>query len=384
MYIDKLNEISKIDKADFKQANKDFSEIINSFIDSVGIIDKKIYRIKPSIGMGTISKLWWCTIMDKEFYKESYGIKDNRSLSADKGYYIAYLFSEDRKKVVLCISQPSKGITNQKNNSKLYYYQEKNQLIYNENYLDSGFMYLPKPVLSNNKLSNARDFETSIIIYKEYDLSRNIEDSEFLSDLTKFVGIYSKLLAFIKNKKFFIIDKMKISLYTNKTSENEKELDYLEVIEDEATQNEAYKSQKYISASEIENANNNAVQYKEINGALRYIRDKRLHSTVIEDLDYKCNYRNEHETFSSRYGNRFMEGHHLIPLKYQSQFGSFRLDRYENIVSLCPICHSAIHYGNDEIKRTILEDLYKNSKMKIILRKFEVNSFVEFYDRFYL
>jgi 5-methylcytosine-specific restriction enzyme A len=384
MYIDKLSKIGNIDKANFRKANQEFSEVINNFIDSLNIIDKKKYRVKTSIGMGTISKLWWCTIMDREFYKESYGIKDDRSLSADKGYYIAYLFSEDRKRVVLSISQPSKGITKQKNKNKLYYYQKKNEQIYFENNLNSGFIYLPKPVLSYNKLSNARDFETSIIIYKEYDLSENIKDSELLSDLKEFIDIYSKLLIYIKNKKLITIDTMKISLYTNKISDIDKDIDYLDVIEDEVIQNEAYKSMKYTSTSEIENANNNFVQYNEVNGALRYLRDRRLHTTVIENSGFKCNYRNDHETFSTMFGKRFMEGHHLIPLQFQSQFGSFRLDRYENIVSLCPICHSAIHYGDDEVKRAILEDLFNKSKMKVILKKFEVNSFVEFYDRFYL
>lgn len=384
MYIDKLNEIYKIDKSNFKKANQEFREIIINFIDNLDIIDKQTYRVKPSIGMGTISKLWWCTIMDREFYKESYGIKDDRSLSADKGYYIAYLFNEDRNKAVICISQPSKGITKQKNNEKLYYYQRKNELIYNDIYMNSRFMCLPKPVLSINKLSNARDFETSIIIYKEYDLSKNIEDAEFKSDLKEFIEIYSKLLIYIKNKKTITIDSVKVSLYTNKLSEKEKDFDFQEVIEDEIIQNEAFKSRKYTTKTEIENANNNVAQYNEINGTLRYIRDKRLHSTVIESSNFKCSYRSSHETFSSIYGNRYMEGHHLIPLKFQSQFGSFRLDRYENIVSLCPICHSAIHYGDDEVKRTILEDLYNKSEMKILIKKFNVNSFVEFYDRFYL
>lgn len=198
------------------------------------------------------------------------------------------------------------------------------------------------------------------------------------------MGIYSKLLDYIRAKKTVIIDSMRISLYTNAISEINKDIDYIEAIEDELIQNAAYKSQVYLSRSEIENANNNPVQYSQLNGVLRYVRDKRMHSIVIKNSDYKCNYKVEHETFSATDGNRFMEGHHLVPLKFQTQFGYYRLDRFENIESMCPICHSAIHYGNDEIKRTILENLYNKSKMKELLIKFKVNSFIEFYDRFYL
>lgn len=383
MYWEKLNEVSKIDKSSFKKANKEFSEIINNFIDDLNIVERNKYRIKPSIGMGTMSKLWWCTIMDRNFYKTSYGIKDDRSLSADKGYYIAYLFSEDRRKVVLCISQPSKDITLQKNLYKFSFYQKKNELIYNELLNDVKFLRLPKPILSDNNLQNARDFEASMIIFKKYNLDNIISDNEIKNDLIEFLIIYERLIDYITITKSVTIDSIKMSLFTNKLSNDEDKIDYNELIDEDKSQIDLINSNRYTTFSEIETANNSKVEYSEQNGIYKYKRDNRILKTVIEDSNYQCSYNSNHQTFLTKNGCKFVEGHHLVPLKFQSEFEGFRLDRYENIVSLCPICHSAIHYGDDKTKRIILEVLYSSSEMKEKLKNYEINSFNEFYDKFY-
>lgn len=383
MYREKLKEVSKIDKSSFTKANNEFSVIINNFIDDLNIIDRNKYRVKPSIGMGRMSRLWWCTIMDRDFYKTSYGIKDDRSLSADKGYYIAYLFSEDRRKVVLCISQPSKDITLHKNKYKLSYYHKKNESIYNELFSNARYLRLPKPILSDNNLQNARDFEASMIIFKEYNLDNKINDSEFKKDLNEFLVIYETLIDYITKTKSKTIDSMKISLFTNKLSADEEKVDFFELIDEDKSHIDLINSNRYTTLSEIETANNNKVEYSEQNGIYKYKRDNRILKTVIEDSNYQCSYNSNHQTFLTKNGCKFVEGHHLVPLKFQSEFEGFRLDRYENIVSLCPICHSAIHYGDDKTKRIILESLYISSEMKEKLKLYEINSFNEFYDKFY-
>ena len=60
-----------------------------------------------------------------------------------------------------------------------------------------------------------------------------------------------------------------------------------------------------------------------------------------------------------------MEAHHLIPMAVQKDF-NINIDRIENIVSLCPICHSAIHLGNEQIRYELLKKIYdiKISELK--------------------
>lgn len=71
-----------------------------------------------------------------------------------------------------------------------------------------------------------------------------------------------------------------------------------------------------------------------------------------------------------------MEGHHLIPCTVENaeaiweQFGR-NIDCTENIVSLCPTCHRAIHMGNRDEKRRVLSSLI--SKRLPILKDIGIN-----------
>ena len=65
----------------------------------------------------------------------------------------------------------------------------------------------------------------------------------------------------------------------------------------------------------------------------------------------------EHKTVISKKGNPIMEGHHLIPMSAQNDF-EINLDRLENIVCLCPNCHSAIHLANHNDQKEKLKTIY--------------------------
>ena len=56
-----------------------------------------------------------------------------------------------------------------------------------------------------------------------------------------------------------------------------------------------------------------------------------------------------------------MEAHHLIPVCFQKDIWDkykVNIDCVENLVSLCPTCHKAIHYGTKEVQRKMITDLY--------------------------
>lgn len=100
-----------------------------------------------------------------------------------------------------------------------------------------------------------------------------------------------------------------------------------------------------------------------------------LGKIAIKKADYKCEGNIQHETFlSKRTGKQFMEGHHLIPVGFQidiwNKYG-VNVDCVENIVSLCPNCHRAIHYGNDLIKSELINKLF--NARKSIYRKIGIN-----------
>jgi len=91
-----------------------------------------------------------------------------------------------------------------------------------------------------------------------------------------------------------------------------------------------------------------------------------LGKIAISKANYLCEFAKEHETFrSKRTGKNFLEGHHLVPVSKQieiwEQF-SVNVDCVENIISLCPNCHRAIHYGDNETKNKMIEKLFEIRK----------------------
>lgn len=95
-------------------------------------------------------------------------------------------------------------------------------------------------------------------------------------------------------------------------------------------------------------------------------RNKILISQAIEGAHHLCEHNQSHETFISKStGKSYMEGHHLIPLKYQPKF-SCNIDVYANIVCLCPVCHRLLHYGTDRDRTYTAEKLFDSRQNRLI------------------
>lgn len=112
-----------------------------------------------------------------------------------------------------------------------------------------------------------------------------------------------------------------------------------------------------------------------INGKPHYKRDA---STIYHALilaNHKCEFCESHKTFiRSKDGTNYVEGHHLIPMKYQKEFKNIPIDIEENVVALCSNCHSEIHYGKnrDKIIKKLFnerEQLLKDKEIYISLSK---------------
>jgi len=97
----------------------------------------------------------------------------------------------------------------------------------------------------------------------------------------------------------------------------------------------------------------------------RYTTKAIIGAIVLKKHHYKCEYASlcglDHETFLTKKKSPYMECHHLIPMKAQKDFEA-NLDREENIVPLCPVCHAAIHYGSQEVREKIVKALFENRK----------------------
>ena len=95
-------------------------------------------------------------------------------------------------------------------------------------------------------------------------------------------------------------------------------------------------------------------------------RNQIIKCQVIIGADFTCENNGEHQTFISKAtGKPYMEGHHLIPIRYQTEFKT-SIDVYANVVCLCPNCHRLLHFGTDRDKTYAAEKLFDSRSERLI------------------
>lgn len=107
------------------------------------------------------------------------------------------------------------------------------------------------------------------------------------------------------------------------------------------------------------------------------LRDPRIAVLRLKQADYNCEVSSEHRTFiSQRTQKPFMEAHHLIPIQFQPLFNT-SLDTLNNVFSLCPNCHRAIHHAEAKHKLGLITTLFSKRRE---LHDFEVEYIAQFYN----
>jgi hypothetical protein len=88
-------------------------------------------------------------------------------------------------------------------------------------------------------------------------------------------------------------------------------------------------------------------RYEERSGGRKLVVDRSLAKYCLEKASFACEVDSSHATFISKAsGNRYVESHHLIPLKAQPLYDK-ALDNQANIVALCPNCHRLLHHATE-------------------------------------
>ena len=90
-----------------------------------------------------------------------------------------------------------------------------------------------------------------------------------------------------------------------------------------------------------------------------YVRSPKIAAYRFQLSNYKCEINPNHRTFiSQKTGKPYVEAHHYIPIKYQSQF-KVPLDTVENVISLCATCHRAIHFAVIDERLEYINNIYR-------------------------
>lgn len=87
------------------------------------------------------------------------------------------------------------------------------------------------------------------------------------------------------------------------------------------------------------------------------LRDRIKVVQLAKACSFRCEADSSHETFMTRSGLAYCEGHHLIALSHQRDFDN-SLDCYANLMILCPTCHRLLHYGRSQDIERILHPLF--------------------------
>lgn len=105
-------------------------------------------------------------------------------------------------------------------------------------------------------------------------------------------------------------------------------------------------------------------------------RDSRrsiIKDQVIHAAHFCCECDMSHASFTSKKtSQRYMEGHHLIPLQQQNAF-AYSLDVYANVVSLCPNCHRLLHLAIKAEKQYYLDRLFDARKDRLIVSGIDIS-----------
>jgi predicted HNH restriction endonuclease len=134
-----------------------------------------------------------------------------------------------------------------------------------------------------------------------------------------------------------------------------------EIIDEEEDISKVEAAEPIEDNEELRKVNERKPEKVTIGEKSKYKRDYRIAKTALKNANGECAYakaiNKKHITFSTDKVDNYLEAHHLIPMKAQSDF-EVNLDRIENVIALCPNCHSAIHYGTLKTKEQMIEELY--------------------------
>lgn len=118
-----------------------------------------------------------------------------------------------------------------------------------------------------------------------------------------------------------------------------------------------------LGSSTLNNLNNRPPESINTRNGRKYKTDARIIKTACKLNNYSCVVDPNHPTFISTSDTNYVEGHHIIPMCAQKDF-EINIDRIENIATLCPLCHKAIHHANKEYKRELLSKIYNPAKQE--------------------
>ncbi len=299
------------------------------------------YKIYGGYGKGNIARVPWIVICDTSV-----------TTSAQRGYYIVYLFNAENRGVYISLNQ---GWTDYENNygTRQGKIEIKNTALNYRNLVDlssSSFNTFNMDLDADTTL--ALGYELGHICGKLYPSNNIPPDNILINDLRNLMSVYDNL------KRLLLQYNLPITQTTNIVNIIKEEDELL---------NEA-KYQKDVERAEalsIPNIPQPKPSLSSRGGATGWATKPGIGKRVLEEKNYQCEVNRNHNTFTSDVtGMNYVECHHLIPMKNQDSFQN-SLDVPGNIVALCPNCHRLFHHAKNDEKVKLIRKFHQERENKL-------------------
>lgn len=306
------------------------------------------YLVVGSVGQGQWAAVPWISCYDLSITR-----------TATLGYYIVYLFKADMSGVYISLNQ---GWT---------YFRDKYgtregrikvrriaSLIRDQlNTVPTHLREEEIDLATNNGLG--KGYENGHIYGRYYELNNLPDAEEIIMDFQSLLISYQEIVHLMNGRTVKQFNDYLLLIEDEEFLEDpeNREEKYQDIVNELAGDDgEVTKSKK----NEGPRARKEPVIDK--GGRASWPRSAAEAASALKLSNYKCSVDESHKTFKSKSTKKpFMELHHLIPMGVQRYFAN-DLDRIENIISLCPNCHRAIHHSDDDRKAEMIELIYKKTE----------------------
>lgn len=303
------------------------------------------YKIEGSIGAGNLSECPWICFFDTDI-----------TTSATKGYYLVLLFRSDMKGFYISLNQ---GWTQYKDqyglkNGRVKILENAKKATEILRSLSEQFITGKIDLNAQHDLSKGYELANICAVY--YDLKDAHTDQKLLNDLNNLIGIYRELKGLVGTN---ILDIQSIA----------SEEDYQKEVQNVSPVN---LKDGPIEKSETQSSSTQTKRQK---------RSAGIAKNALISSKYECFFDASHQTFTSSAANQpYVEAHHIIPMQQQDHY-KYSLDVPENIIALCPNCHSKIHLAIFSEKEPMLEQLFnvRTAGLKIRGLDLTLNQLKAFY-----
>ncbi|MED1578724.1 MrcB family domain-containing protein [Bacillus safensis] len=331
--------------------------IIKNTIANEAELDENQFFIVGSVGQGQWAEIPWISIF----------IRDITS-TAKRGYYIVYLFKADMSGVYISLNQ---GWTYFKNKYGTKWGREK--IRSTANIIKKKLNIAPVNMTATTiNLGGRGDlgqgYENGHIYGRLYSANNLPSSKELISDLKELLSSYKEIEYLMGERS---VDQFNDYLLLSDDGHYlEEDQDQEEDFQDsvQSTLDKKVKEAEKNSMAELETED---IPLPKPNPVFdksrkeRWPRDAQVAARALRLSEYKCAFDDSHTSFTSKVtGKRYLEMHHLVPMKYQGEF-DVNLDRESQLLALCPTCHRQIHHGTDEEKEKILRKLFYERREKL-------------------